>query len=165
MTPLLSRGLKMVAFDRTAQAGDPSSLASISVDNAMGAELATRHLIELGHRKLAFVSGSVHSVNRRERLRGFRSALEAAGLDPAGAIVWPGADTTEFGDKDAAELGRNAARSCSPGRTRPPASSRSTTCARSGSAGAPGTRDAARAGTSRWSASTTSCSPTSSSHH
>lgn len=110
MTPLLSRGLKMVAFDRTAQAGDPPSLASISVDNAMGAEIATRHLIELGHRRLAFVSGSVNSVNRRERLRGFRAALEAAGLDPADAIVWPGADATEFGDKDAAELGRNAAR-------------------------------------------------------
>lgn len=117
--PLLSRGLKMVAFDRTAQAGDPPSLASISVDNAMGAELATRHLLELGHRRLAFVSGSVNSVNRRERLRGFRAALEEAGLDPADAIVWPGADTTEFGDKDAAELGRNAARELLSG-PRPP---------------------------------------------
>ncbi|MBW5254936.1 LacI family DNA-binding transcriptional regulator, partial [Streptomyces sp. P01-B04] len=107
------------AFDRTAQAGDPPSLASISVDNAMGAELATRHLLELGHRRLAFVSGSVNSVNRRERLRGFRAALESAGLDPADAIVWPGADTAEFGDKDAAELGRKAAREllCGP---RPP---------------------------------------------
>lgn len=119
VAPLLGRGLKMVAFDRTAQAGDPPSLASISVDNAMGAELATRHLLELGHRRLAFVSGSVNSVNRRERLRGFRAALESAGLDPADAIVWPGADTAEFGDKDAAELGRNAARELL-ARPRPP---------------------------------------------
>ncbi|MET8188662.1 LacI family transcriptional regulator [Streptomyces sp. NBC_00121] len=119
VAPLLSRGLKMVAFDRTAQAGDPPSLASISVDNAMGAELATRHLIELGHRRLAFVSGSVNSVNRRERLRGFRAALESAGLDPADAVVWPGADTTEFSDKDAAELGRKAARELLSG-PRPP---------------------------------------------
>lgn len=100
----------MVAFDRTAQSGDPSSLASISVDNAMGAELATRHLLELGHRRLAFVSGSVSSVNRRERLRGFRAALEEAGIDPAEGIVWPGASTSEFGDKESAELGRSAAR-------------------------------------------------------
>lgn len=119
VAPLLARGLKMVAFDRTAQAGDPASLSSISVDNAMGAELATRHLIELGHRRLAFVSGSVNSVNRRERLRGFRSALESAGLDPADAIVWPGADTSEFGDKDAAELGRRASRELLSG-PRPP---------------------------------------------
>ncbi|MER8037940.1 LacI family DNA-binding transcriptional regulator [Streptomyces hydrogenans] len=110
MTPLLKRGLKMVAFDRTAQAGDPPSLASISVDNAMGAELATRHLLELGHRRLAFVSGSVNSVNRRERLRGFRAALEEAGLGPDAGLVWPGADATEFGDKESAELGRSAAR-------------------------------------------------------
>ncbi|MGW8882691.1 LacI family DNA-binding transcriptional regulator, partial [Streptomyces mirabilis] len=100
MTPLLSRGLKMVAFDRTAQAGDPPSLASISVDNAMGAEIATRHLIELGHRRLAFVSGSVNSVNRRERLRGFQAALEAAGLDPADAQYLEAHGTaTALGDR------------------------------------------------------------------
>ncbi|MET7927518.1 LacI family DNA-binding transcriptional regulator [Streptomyces sp. NPDC005349] len=110
VAPLLKRGLKMVAFDRAAQAGDPPSLASISVDNAMGAELATRHLLDLGHRRLAFVSGSVNSVNRRERLRGFRSALEEAGIDPAQGVVWPGAATSEFGDKESAELGRSAAR-------------------------------------------------------
>ncbi|WP_282700169.1 LacI family DNA-binding transcriptional regulator [Streptomyces sp. CC219B] len=110
VAPLLKRGLKMVAFDRTAQVGDPASLASISVDNAMGAELATRHLLELGHRRLAFISGSVHSVNRRERLRGFHTALEEAGIDPSAAVVWPGADTSEFGDKESAELGRSAAR-------------------------------------------------------
>ncbi|MGY5036418.1 LacI family DNA-binding transcriptional regulator [Streptomyces sp. 900116325] len=89
------------------------------MDNAMGAELATGHLIELCHRRLAFVSGSVNSVNRRERLRGFRSALESAGLDPADAVVWPGADTAEFSDKDAAELGRKAARELLSG-PRPP---------------------------------------------
>ncbi|MFF7364299.1 substrate-binding domain-containing protein [Streptomyces sp. NPDC008125] len=85
----------------------------------MGAEIATRHLLELGHRRLAFVSGSVGSVDRREGLRGFRAALEEAGLDPADAVVWPGAAMTEFGDKDAAERGRNAARELLSG-PRPP---------------------------------------------
>lgn len=108
--PLVERGLQLVAFDRSAQAGDPASLVSISVDNAIGAELAARHLIELGHRKLAFVSGALLSVNRRERFRGFVAALEAAGLDPDKAILAPsGSGSEALGDVEASELGRTAA--------------------------------------------------------
>lgn len=107
--PLVERGLGLVAFDRTAQAGDSPALVNISVDNVVGAELATRHLLELGHRKLAFVSGSLRSVNRRERFRGFSTALESAGIDPASAAVWSGASEEPYGDLDVAGLGRRAA--------------------------------------------------------
>ena len=110
VAPLTDRGLTLVAFDRAAQADDPSWLVSITVDNAMGAELATRHLLELGHRRLAFVSGAVRSVNRQERLRGFRVALEDHGLSPDDAMIWPGLITDDFGDEDAAAIGRAAAR-------------------------------------------------------
>jgi DNA-binding LacI/PurR family transcriptional regulator len=55
--PVMERGLQLVAFDRSTEVGDPNSLVNISVDNAVGAELGTRHLLELGHRRLAFVSG------------------------------------------------------------------------------------------------------------
>jgi DNA-binding LacI/PurR family transcriptional regulator len=107
---LVERGLGMVAFDRTAQAGDPPSLVNISVDNAVGAELATRHLLELGHRRLAFVSGSLRSVNRRARYSGFEAALEEFGLTAADALVWSGGSDDRFGDLDFPELGRAAAR-------------------------------------------------------
>ncbi|MGH8793385.1 MAG: LacI family DNA-binding transcriptional regulator [Stackebrandtia sp.] len=110
MLPLVERGLNLVAFDRTAQAGDPEGLVNIGVDNVVGVQLATGHLLQLGHRRLAFVSGAVRSVNRRGRLRGFRDALEAEGLDPDDAIVWPGASEGPDGDLDAAGLGRTAAR-------------------------------------------------------
>src|SRR5690606_37534291 len=112
--PLVDRGLTLVAFDRTAQAGDPPSLVNISVDNAVGAELATRHLLELGHRRLAFVSGSLRSVNRRARFSGFEAALERFGLTAEDAVVWSGGvgntDTDDYGDLDFPELGRAAAR-------------------------------------------------------
>lgn len=92
VTPLLDRGLSVVAFDRTAQAGDPPALVNISVDNVIGTELATRHLLDLGHRRLAFVSGSLRSINRSERFRGFSAALESAGLSvERDAVVWSGA--------------------------------------------------------------------------
>jgi DNA-binding LacI/PurR family transcriptional regulator len=102
--PLVDSGLGVVAFDRTAQAGDPESLVNISVDNVIGTSLATRHLLDLGHRRIAFVSGSLQSVNRRERLRGFTDTMERAGLD---ARVW---SDEPYGDLDAAGLGRTAAR-------------------------------------------------------
>lgn len=108
LMPMVHAGLRLVAFDRTAQIGDPETLVNISLDNVVGAELATRHLLELGHRRLAFVSGSLGSVNRRERFRGFRNALESFGLDPQDdALVWSGG--SEYGDLDAAGLGRAAA--------------------------------------------------------
>ena len=108
--PLVERGLAMVAFDRTAQAGDPPSLVNISVDNAVGAELATRHLLQLGHRRLAFVSGSLRSVNRRARLSGFEAALEEFGLTADDALVWSGGPEDQYGDLDFPHLGRTAAR-------------------------------------------------------
>jgi DNA-binding LacI/PurR family transcriptional regulator len=108
--PLVDAGLRLVAFDRTAQAGDPATLVNIGVDNVVGAHLATAHLAGLGHRRIAFASGSLGSVNRRERFRGFTDALELAGIDTANAIVWSGGtDRESSGDLDAAELGRVAA--------------------------------------------------------
>ncbi|MFV2010773.1 MULTISPECIES: LacI family DNA-binding transcriptional regulator [unclassified Micromonospora] len=108
--PLVETGLSLVAFDRTAQAGDPGTLVNISVDNVVGAHLATAHLLQLGHRRIAFVSGSLRSVNRRERFRGFTDALEQAGLDPVETFVWSGgAEQEPYGDLDAAGLGRTAA--------------------------------------------------------
>jgi DNA-binding LacI/PurR family transcriptional regulator len=113
--PLVERGLTLIAFDRTAQAGDPPSLVNISVDNAVGTELATRHLLQLGHRRLALVSGSLHSVNRRARLLGFEAALEEFGLTAADAVVWSGTADHDpaahgYGDLDFPDLGRSAAR-------------------------------------------------------
>jgi DNA-binding LacI/PurR family transcriptional regulator len=108
--PMMERGLRLVAFDRVAQADDPEALVSISIDNAVGAQLAASHLIGLGHRRLAFVSGALGSVNRKDRYRGFVEALEQAGLPADSAVVWSGASAEGFGDVEAAELGRAAAR-------------------------------------------------------
>lgn len=108
--PLIERGLRLVTFDRVAQADDPGSLVSVSIDNALGAQLATSHLTGLGHRRLAFVSGALGSVNRKDRYRGFVDALDAAGLPASSAVRWSGAAAEHFGDVEAAELGRTAAR-------------------------------------------------------
>lgn len=48
---------------------------------------ATRHLIELGHRRIAFVGGLARHANVQARLKGYRQALEEAGLPFDGGLV------------------------------------------------------------------------------
>lgn len=48
----------------------------LSIDNYGGAFAMTRHLLGLGHRRLAFIAGPTANVDAQERLRGFREACE-----------------------------------------------------------------------------------------
>lgn len=58
-----------------------SSRPSVGFDNREAGRLVARHLIELGHRRIAMVAGIVSGNDRaRERLAGVRDALEQAGL-------------------------------------------------------------------------------------
>ncbi len=53
---------------------------SVSLDDAAGARLATRHLIDLGHSRIGMISGLRTSGTARRREEGFRETLHAAGL-------------------------------------------------------------------------------------
>lgn len=61
-------------------------------DDHGGAASAVAHLVDLGHERIAFVSGPTGPAAERER--GYREAMEAAGLPP---LVAPAGDTTEAG--------------------------------------------------------------------
>lgn len=50
-------------------------LDSFKVDNAAGALVATRHLLNLGYRKVAMIDGQLKSVPARLRLEGYKKAL------------------------------------------------------------------------------------------
>lgn len=52
----------------------------VAADNAAGAELAVRHLIKAGHRRIGCVQGLPASSTNAERLRGFRQAASDGGL-------------------------------------------------------------------------------------
>jgi LacI family transcriptional regulator len=69
-----------------AEAGDFAQ-TSITSDNEGGARLAAEHLIELGHRRIAYLRGPVGIEAAQRRLRGFRAACDAAGLDPEEAPI------------------------------------------------------------------------------
>ncbi len=64
-------------------------LPVINEDGAAGAELAVRHLLDHGHRRIAFVQDTVPVPWAFDRFYGFVRAMQAAGLDPDdGLNVW-----------------------------------------------------------------------------
>lgn len=71
-------------------------LVSVDVDDFQGAREATRHLIELGHARIAFISGPGDHPDAIERLRGYRQAHVDAGLALVPELVVP-ADFLESG--------------------------------------------------------------------
>jgi DNA-binding LacI/PurR family transcriptional regulator len=71
-------GTGVVCVDRlpTNWSGD-----SVTADNEQGAYDATRCLLQLGHKKLATITGPLHLTNAKERLSGFKRAMREAELD------------------------------------------------------------------------------------
>lgn len=55
--------------------------ASVVADDAAGAALATRHLLELGHRRIAYLPAGRNELVER-RWNGYRAALREAGVEP-----------------------------------------------------------------------------------
>jgi DNA-binding LacI/PurR family transcriptional regulator len=107
---LIERGLHIVEFDRHTQRGDRFDIDSVAIDNVRGAQLATEHLLALGHRRIGFLSGPIRTVSRRDRLEGYRTALAEAGIKLDPQLIWEGAVSSTFGDIEGAQLGRSGAR-------------------------------------------------------
>lgn len=75
---LSGRGTPVVLVDHPRGRTD---LCSVAVDDMLGGQLAAEHLLALGHRRIAYLSGSVNAVSVEQRRKGVFQALAAAGLD------------------------------------------------------------------------------------
>ena len=73
----------------------PDAPLSVTVDNVHGGYIATRHLLELGHTQIAYLSGEACFLSSSDREAGYLQALEEAGLAPY--EVKHGAFDIEFG--------------------------------------------------------------------
>ncbi len=67
--------LPTVVFDRV---GAQADLQALVTDNYHGGYLATRHLIELGHKRIGYISRPVELSHSQGRLRGYMDALAEA---------------------------------------------------------------------------------------
>lgn len=65
---------------------DGRSLASVG-DDRLGGYLATRHLIDLGHRRIGIIAGPGYASSSRGRLEGYRQALAEAGIGADAGLV------------------------------------------------------------------------------
>ncbi len=73
---LTSRGIPFVLVDPTST--PEPDFPSVGTSNWSGGLSATRHLLELGHRRIAAITGPPHALSSRARLDGYRAALDAA---------------------------------------------------------------------------------------
>jgi LacI family transcriptional regulator len=52
----------------------------IRIDNLTGSRLAAKHLVELGHRRIAYIAGPIDHEDAQARLEGYRQILEETGI-------------------------------------------------------------------------------------
>jgi LacI family transcriptional regulator/LacI family xylobiose transport system transcriptional regulator len=80
---LAARSIPFVVVDPEGE--PPPGVASVGATNWNGGLAATRHLLELGHRRIGMIGGPADMLCSRARIDGYRAALETAGIpvDPA----------------------------------------------------------------------------------
>lgn len=92
---------------------EAEGVSFVDGDNVGGARTAVAHLIALGHRRIACVTGAAGLVSTRHRLEGYRQAMAAAGLPVDERWIVDG-ESTKAGGRRAMEnllamgLGRDA---------------------------------------------------------
>jgi LacI family transcriptional regulator len=87
LLPEQERGTRLVFVDREPVGIDADAVVS---DNAAGSSAATRHLIEHGHRRIAFLGDRSQIQTARERQRGFLDELGRAGIPTSTATIIEG---------------------------------------------------------------------------
>jgi LacI family transcriptional regulator len=81
---LLDGGYRFVVLDPLMPLDE--RIASVSAAHTSGADQAMRHLLELGHRRIAQITGPAGWLATEDRRRGYRAALAAAGILPDPAL-------------------------------------------------------------------------------
>ncbi|BCV37400.1 MULTISPECIES: LacI family DNA-binding transcriptional regulator [Shewanella] len=83
---------------------------AVLVNDRSGAVAITQHLIDLGHRQIAFLSGDYQHQSTKERLEGYRQALRDNGLDESPELIVEGEYSFESGVEGAKKLLKKANR-------------------------------------------------------
>ena len=91
------------------EAGPDDGVPVVAVDQFAGAAAATRHLLELGHRTVWHIAGPGDWHESRQRIAGWRHALEEARAEPRTPLVgdWSARSGYELGQRLMAEPRRD----------------------------------------------------------
>jgi DNA-binding LacI/PurR family transcriptional regulator len=99
---LRTREIPLVLVDPTGEPGH--TVPSVGAGNWSGGLSATRHLIDLGHRRIAIITGPPHALSSRARLDGYRAALDTAGVPADPALIREGDFQIEDGRRHTRDL-------------------------------------------------------------
>ena len=98
---LLDRGFPFTVFGRT---GEPVNFPLVDEDGDYGMRLVTRHLVSLGHTRIACISPPSDLMFARYRLQGFREGLTEAGIPVDNSLFRVGDLTQRGGYEQASEF-------------------------------------------------------------
>ncbi|MDY0812727.1 LacI family DNA-binding transcriptional regulator [Kitasatospora purpeofusca] len=99
---LAGRGIPFVVMD---PAGDPGrDVPAVGTTNWDGGLAATRHLLDLGHRRIGLIGGPARMMCSRARTDGYRAALDIAGVPYDPELVRAGDFHHESGRRAGLEL-------------------------------------------------------------
>ncbi len=98
---LVGHGLPVVTLDRPV---DLPGSATVRVDHKAGGRIATEHLLELGHRRIAHISGPKGLGVSQQRLDGYRRALTSRGVSFDESLVAEGDFSEDGGYRGVQEL-------------------------------------------------------------
>ena len=84
---LISLGVNVVFVDR--EIDDMPEADVVAINNELSAEVATQHLLDLGHERIALVSGPLSTSTGRDRVAGFRLAMARAGVEVDERLIHP----------------------------------------------------------------------------
>ncbi len=98
---LVEAGYPCVMYNRRLRSGRGNYIV---LDNVRASHDLTRHLLGLGHRRIAFIAGLRELSTAAERLQGYRAALRAARLPADPRLIRPGAFKAEMAQRAAQEL-------------------------------------------------------------
>lgn len=94
IAPVIEGGTPVVMFERQMPG---IGLDAVGIDNELGAYEATRHLLELGYRRIGIIQGMAISSVSDERLCGYRQALDDAGVSFDDSLLFRGDYLPETG--------------------------------------------------------------------
>lgn len=98
---MTKRGIPIVEVNRQRESG---FLDAVVADNLRGVKQAMEYLLELGHRRIALVSGSPNTITGEERVLGYRTAIEECGLEVNPDFIKMGSFTRKYGETATEEL-------------------------------------------------------------
>jgi LacI family transcriptional regulator len=104
---LAQRGIPVVILGH--RAPFCANFHNVETDDANGSALITEHLLELGHKRIAFLCGPNSAPWAQERLEGYRRALRAAQVEWDDRLLFNAGATLEEGGHAALQILHEAA--------------------------------------------------------